>query len=98
LWKFPDEHDGRFPSSAAESGIADDLWQPCNNSGERDIGLRYFYTPGRTAAEESAAVVFEPDIYGDGQLVLLTNGTIRRMDSVQLLTALKPEPEPETQP
>ncbi|QJW97112.1 hypothetical protein [Frigoriglobus tundricola] len=78
-------HDGRFPS-AGDSTIAPDLWRTPHAS-----GMRYVYLPNRTTNDPGRVLACEPELFGEGRLVLFTNGDIRRMTSTELAPILTPE-------
>jgi hypothetical protein len=86
LWEYAQAHGGRFPPSDSVPEIAGDLWQVSGMP-----RLRYLYVPGLTADQGAAVVAYEPGVYGDRRLVLLTNGDIKPMKLEEILHALPPE-------
>jgi hypothetical protein len=89
LWKYAAAHEGSFPASHSSSEIASGVWQTPDAS-----GMAYVYIAGRKADRGAALLAFEPDVFGDYQLVLLTNGEIRRTTAEQLDAALTAEQNP----
>ncbi|MHB1422980.1 MAG: hypothetical protein ACYC3I_07260 [Gemmataceae bacterium] len=86
LWQYAEAHQGRFPISIPESGIAEDLWLVPGPSHPR-----YLYVGGLTADRGSVPLVYEPGDFGDPRLVLLTNGSIETRDVEEILASLPPE-------
>jgi hypothetical protein len=78
-------HDGRYPP-AGETSVAAHLWQTPHAS-----GMRYLYLPNRTTHDPGRVLACEPELFGEGRLVLFTNGDIRRMTSAELAPLLTPE-------
>lgn len=92
LWEYALEHDGQFPSQIPVAEIADDLWLPPTPWHDRSpTAPRYLYVGGLIADRGSFPLVYEPAIFGDRRLILLTNGTIQEMDIEQILESLPPE-------
>ena len=89
LWKYAVAHAGSFPTSQTSSEIPTDIWQSPDAS-----GMAYIYVSGRKADRGAALLAFEPDVFGDYQLVLLTNGEIRRTTAEQLDAVVNAEQNP----
>jgi hypothetical protein len=86
LWQYSQAHDGQFPPAATAADIPSDLWRVPGPT-----AVRYLYVGGQTADHGAAPLVYEPGVYGDRRLVLLTNGAIRAMRIEEILEALPPE-------
>jgi hypothetical protein len=88
LWEYAQVHGGRFPPGDAVGAIPTDLWQVVGSP-----RLRYYYVAGQAADRGSKLLAYEPGLYGDRRLVLLTDGEIKPMtlaDILEVLPAEKP--------
>lgn len=72
LWTYAQGHEGRFPADTTDTAIPSSFWQTPDAS-----GMHYIYHGGQVADRGATQLVVEPDLFGDRQLVLLTNGTVR---------------------
>ena len=81
-------NDGRFPSKRDAEAIPDECWQLPDAPGSR-----YSYLEGRTAKSDGL-LAFEPSLFDDGQLGLLTSGEVRLVshDEIQQAVAAKSQP------
>jgi len=86
LWSYAQSHDGRFPAQDFATEIPAELWLTPESP-----RLRYLYVAGQHADRDANPLVYEPGIYGERRLVLLTNGTIKAMVLDEVLQALPPE-------
>lgn len=77
LWKFSETHDGRFPVGDEVASIPEETWLVQSNG-----VLKYIYVTGLSAEATEAILVYEPEIYDDSQLVLLTSGRIAKLADV----------------
>jgi hypothetical protein len=82
LKEYAAAHEGHFPS-ANETTIPNHLWRT-----PHACGMRYIYLPNRTISDGGRVLACEPELFGDGRLVLFTNGDIRRMTSAELAPLL----------
>lgn len=71
LWHFAAGHDGQFPASLEALEVEPAVWEMPGCP-----GLSYLYLPGRSVKGPAAILVYEPDVYSDGRMVLRTNGEI----------------------
>jgi hypothetical protein len=85
LWKYADEHDGKFPLARSEPGIAADLCSPPELA-----GLQYIYVPSARRVEKTP-LAFEPELFGAERFVLCVDGVIRAMTSDEIAQALPVE-------
>jgi hypothetical protein len=85
LWNYARSHDGRFPVESAPE-IPAEYWLASELS-----STRYFYVAGQLADQKARPLVYEPEIYGDQRLVLLTNADIKTMTVEEVLDALHKE-------
>ena len=81
-------NEGRFPSKRDTEAIPEELWQLPDAP-----STRYSYLEGRTAKSDSL-LVFEPSIFDDGQLGLLTSGEVRLVSLDEIRQAIATEPTP----
>jgi hypothetical protein len=81
-------NDGRFPSKRDAEAIPDEHWQLPDAPSSR-----YVYLDGRTAKSDSL-LAFEPSLFDDGQLGLLTNGEVRLVTPDEIRKAISTEPQP----
>lgn len=75
LWRYAQNHRGKFPLKSQISEIPDGLWRVLDKS-----DLRYRYVQGLKADVGRLPLVYEPGIYGEYRYVLLTSGRIKHMD------------------
>ena len=87
LWQYAATHNGMFPLTERKSVIASDLWAL------PDGGGKYVYMSNRQAGLQALLLAYEPAVRDDRRLVLMTNGDIAVMSTVELLAALT-EPTP----
>ncbi|CAN5477581.1 hypothetical protein BH11PLA2_BH11PLA2_17190 [soil metagenome] len=86
LWQYAATHEGKFPTREQKTAIASNYWLTPN----RD---EYVYEPGRKAGALSRILAYEPQ--GPYQrLVLLTNGDIVQLSTVEIVTTLAAEAKP----
>lgn len=84
LWKYADEHDGKFPAAKSDPAVATELWTVPDPS-----GMTYLYTPGSTGrSRTNIPLAFEPELFGADRLVLCDDGEIRTMTSDEIALAL----------
>lgn len=86
LWHYAKSHDGKFPPNALVPEIPDDSWRIPDPS-----DMHYRYEGGLSEDVAARPLAFEPNIFGNGQLVLLTDGRIVSMDPAELTRSLKRE-------
>ena len=89
LLHFAATHNGQFPDQKEQDSIPLDMWQ----LPER-MGTRYRYEPGHHANDRQSVLALEPEVYGDRQLVLMTDGEIRSMSPSELQTFLSQDNSP----
>ena len=53
--------------------------------------MRYIYRSGCTCDDPGSVLACEPELFGDGRLVLFVNGDVKRMTSAELAPLLAPE-------
>jgi hypothetical protein len=82
LWKYADEHEGKYPLAKSDTAIASPLWKVPDPS-----GMQYLYVAG-ARSKESVPLAFEPEIFGADRLVLFANGEIRTMTSDEIAQSL----------
>jgi hypothetical protein len=85
LVAYASRHDGRFPLDPDDKEIPGERWKTSHPS-----AMRYLYLPGRTIRDPAVWMACEPELFGEGRLVLYTDGTITRMSSVELQILFKP--------
>jgi hypothetical protein len=86
LWQDAATHSGSFPSPGQPGGIGAEMWTVPETG-----GLRYLYVAGRTASDDAAVLVYEPELDSEQRFVLLTNGDIVSMRSAELVLLLNSE-------
>jgi len=74
LLRFAATHQGAYPTGDEAREIPDDVWRV-----QPDLPMKFVYVEGLTAESTEAILVFEPEIYDDGQLVLMASGRIARL-------------------
>ena len=62
------------------------LWKTPHTS-----GMRYIYLPNRTTRDPGRVLACEPELFGDGRLVLFTGGEVKQMTSTELAPLLTSE-------
>ena len=82
LWTYARHHDGHFPPSDSAPEIPDDTWRVPDHS-----GMKYVYTTGLLADHGDAPLVYEPAIFGNDRLVLLSSGKIVSLTDAELSSA-----------
>jgi hypothetical protein len=82
LWTYARQHDGHFPADDSAPEIPDDAWSVPDPS-----GMRYRYTRGLRADQGDTPLAFEPGIFADTRLVLLSSGKIVSMTEAELSSA-----------
>jgi len=80
---------GQFPSQADF-----DAWDEEPKTLPDLASVPYFYVPGRIVNESGRILAYEPNVYGDESLVLMTDGLIQAMTPAELREALNGEPSP----
>lgn len=88
LWQYAATHSGHFPS-ANDPGVSAEMWSVPETG-----GLRYVYVTGRSASEEVAVLLYEPELDSEQRFVLLTNGEVVSMRSAELVLLLNTEKHP----
>ncbi len=76
------QHDGRYPP-ANDPAIPAEVWKTPHPS-----GMRYIYIPGRTARDPGRVLACEPELFGEGRLVVFTSGEVKRLTSAELTPLL----------
>jgi len=76
LWIYARGHSGQFPADDTHPDIPGELWHLPDPS-----SMRYLYVGGQTADQGESRLAWEPDLFDDNRLILLTNGQIRWMNS-----------------
>ncbi|AGA27747.1 hypothetical protein [Singulisphaera acidiphila] len=79
LWTYAQGHKGRFPADASGPDIPERFWQAPDPS-----GMRYIYHGGQVADQGATPLAIEPDLFGNGRLLLLTSGEIREMNAQEI--------------
>lgn len=74
LWRFADGHGGKFPADRSAAEIPADAWLVPDPS-----GLRFVYVPGLAVDAGPIPLAYEPGLFGPDRLVLLADGTVKRM-------------------
>lgn len=84
LWQHAATHDGQFPDKSESESSADEAWmaQPQGR-------LKFIYIAGLSAKSEEAILVYEPEIYDDGQYVLMTSGRIAKLSEISVMPIQK---------
>ncbi len=84
LWQHAATHDGQFPDKSESESSADEAWmaQPQGR-------LKFIYIAGLSAKSEETILVYEPEIYDDGQYVLMTSGRIARLSDISVMPIQK---------
>jgi hypothetical protein len=83
LWDQAQSRDGPFPESREAADIPADLWKTPHPS-----GMRYLYTGAQQRRGPVKPLAWEPELFGEGRLVLSTNGSIRKMTNDEIDEAL----------
>jgi hypothetical protein len=83
LWDQAQYHDGYFPESRETTDIPADLWKVPHPS-----GMRYLYVGGLQRRGPVKPLAWEPELFGEGRLVLFTNGSIRKLTSDEIDAAV----------
>ncbi len=84
LWKYADEHDGKFPLARSEPAIATALWTVPDPT-----GMQYIYLPAdNRRSAGTTPLAFEPELFGTDRLALCVDGVIRTMTSDEISQAL----------
>lgn len=83
LWQYAATHEGLFPTGD-DPAIHPMLWQI-----PAQPGLRFTIIPDRKAEETGRLLVFEPAIDDTERLVLLTNGMMGTMNSIEIQHAVE---------
>jgi hypothetical protein len=84
LWEYARANEMQLPSSRESSDIPAELWQVPDPS-----RLRYVYVAGQTADCGASPLAYEPEVFGPRRFVLLTDGSIQRMDYGEIIQALR---------
>lgn len=79
LWTYAQGHEGRFPADATGLGIPEEFWRIPDPS-----GMRYVYRGGQVTNQGATPLALEPELFGDGRLLLLTSGEIRWMNAEEM--------------
>ncbi len=82
LWTYAGSHDGRFPADNSAPEIPDDAWSVPDAS-----GMRYRYTRGLLVDQGNTPLAYEPGLFADARLVLLSSGKIVSMTEAELSSA-----------
>lgn len=83
LSRFALANQGRFPSKRDAEVIPLENWSLPNLP-----TVRYQYLESQTA-DEDTILAFEPDVYGDGQIALMTTGDIRKVSPQEIRESLQ---------
>jgi hypothetical protein len=78
LTAYAQQHNGHFPPEQ-DIAIPADNWKTPHASGRR-----YVYRSSLTTTDVGRILACEPDLFGDGRLVLFANGEVKRMTSAEL--------------
>lgn len=84
LLRYAARHEGRYPSDVEADAIDPEAWMLPDR-----LGVRYIYSPGRSAKDIANVVAYEPQVYEDPQLVLWTDGRVQPMSGAELADRLK---------
>lgn len=71
LLSFAASHEGKYPATKDESGLMLTEWDLPNLA-----GTSYVYVPDRESGGRPAPLVFEPEVFDNEQLVLMSDGRI----------------------
>lgn len=86
LLSYAVRNEGYFPSEEDFDALDDDL-----KSLPGLTGVYYFYVPERVASDVSRILAYEPNVYGDESLVLMSDGLIQSMTPAELREVLDNE-------
>lgn len=84
LWRYAQSHGGKLPPHEFVPDIPEGLWQLNHPS-----HMRYVYIAGRQADRGDLPVAYEPDVYGDRRLVILSSGQVEEMHIDAITTAIE---------
>ena len=87
LWTYAKHHDGRFPPSDRAPEIPEDAWHVPDPS-----RMRYRYVAGQLADRGELPLAYEPGIFGNSRLALLTNGNLVFLSDLELTSATAKAP------
>lgn len=89
LWAEALKHDGRFPATRDETGVAGQDWEVPGAS-----GASYGYVGGLATGDSQAILVYEPEVFEGARLVLRVDGTVVAMSNDEIRAALGQEAKP----
>jgi hypothetical protein len=89
LMTFAAMHDGKFPTTAEMTAIANELWEIPETG-----GMRYQYVPNLVAGHVPEVLAYAPELDSDQRLVLQTNGDILMMRSAEIQNAVSKRSQP----
>jgi hypothetical protein len=84
LKEYARNHEGEFPPSRQVKDIPPDKWRT-----PADHGEPYLYVEGLRLGQRDAPLAYEPERSGSPRLVLMADGEIRLMDTIELLQLMK---------
>ena len=83
LWKYAEQHEGRFPPHDLISEIPDDAWWI-----DSAHTVRYRYLAGGRRDEPARPIAYEPRQTDNKRIVLLSDGTITLCSEQELIALL----------
>lgn len=86
LWKYAENHQGKFPPNEWDDSIPKKIWQTQDPS-----GLFYHYISGNKRDSGKSILAYEPGIYGAERLVLFSDGDISLMKISEIQQKLNPK-------
>jgi hypothetical protein len=78
LWTYANHHGGHFPPDDRAPEIPGEAWRVPDAS-----AMRFIYTAGLRAGQGDSPLVYEPGIFGNDRLVLLSSGKIVSMTDAE---------------
>jgi hypothetical protein len=87
LTAYAEEHAGAFPASPEESGFDSESWELVDVP-----GTTFLYVASRQTGGPPRPLAYEPQVYDDAQLVLMTNGRVERMQPDEIRRLLEATP------
>jgi hypothetical protein len=83
LWQYANLHNNTFPPDPGAANLTGNAWVTPGA-----FSIAYLYVRGQSLQDMAVPLVYEPDVFGEPRLVLLTNGEIRRMTAVEIAQEL----------
>jgi hypothetical protein len=83
LWFASPGEEAAFPLHDLDPAVPAPSWRVPGDS-----GLRYIYVPGLSKKGPAVPLAYEPDVFGDGRFVLMTDGSVVRKPISEIKSAL----------